>query len=241
MSEFQTDTSTEKTPHIGTLNEKPLHAALKQWAAEPGDAFEVPLEGYFIDVVRDDLLIEIQTAGFSALKKKLRKLTKGHRVRLVHPIAAEKWLIQQPKLGVGKPKRRKSPKRGDVYQIFAELVAFPDLMQHPNFELQVVLTQEDEVRKFDGRRAWRRRKGWVIEERRLLAVVGSHLFNEPADFFELLPSGLPQQFTTKDIAAGLDRPAWLVQKMAYCLRKMQVIKLIGKRGKFSLYELSDRQ
>ena len=239
MSAQQDPTQPENTAHIGTLNEKPLHAALKLWAAEPGDAFEVPLDGYFIDVVRDDLLIEIQTGSFSSLKKKLRKLTKGHPVRLIHPIAAEKWLIQQPKLGIGKPKRRKSPKRGDVYQIFIELVAFPDLMQHHNFELQVVLTQEDEVRKFDGRRARRRRKGWVIEERRLLDVVGSHLFKEPADFVELLPKDLPEQFTTKDIAAGLDRPAWLVQKMAYCLRKMQVINLIGKKGKFSLYELSD--
>ena len=222
--------------HIGTLNEKPLHAALKQWVAQPGDAFEVPLDGYFIDVVREDLLIEIQTASFPSMKKKLRSLTQNYPVRLVHPIPAEKWLIQLPKFGVGKPKRRKSPKRGDVYHIFIEFVAFPDLIKHPNFELQVVLTQEDEVRKFDGRRARRRRKGWVIEERRLLDVVGSHLFKTPADFANLLPDELPEQFTTKDLSKGLDRPMWLVQKMAYCLRKMGTIQLVGKQGKFSLYE-----
>ena len=84
-------------PGIGTLNEKPLHAALKRWVAEPNDRFEVPLDGYFIDVVRDDLLIEIQTGGFSSLKKKLRHLTKKHAVQLVYPIPAEKWLIQLPK------------------------------------------------------------------------------------------------------------------------------------------------
>ncbi|MEM8858664.1 MAG: hypothetical protein AAGD96_10100 [Chloroflexota bacterium] len=228
-------------PHIGTLNEKPLHAALKQWVSEPGDAFEVPLNGYFIDVVRDDLLIEIQTASFSSLKKKLHQLTKTHHVRLVHPIAAEKWLIKQPKLGMGKPSRRKSPKRGDVYQLFIELVAFPDLICNQNFELQVVLTQEEEVRKFDGRRARRRRKGWIIEERRLIDVVDSHLLKTPADLIRLLPEGLPEQFTTKDIAEGLGRPKWLVQKMAYCLRKAQAIQLIGKRGKYSLYEMKGNQ
>ncbi|MEM9774518.1 MAG: hypothetical protein AAF902_08065 [Chloroflexota bacterium] len=231
----------EKVPHIGTLNEKPLHAALKQWVSEPGDAFEVPLDGYFIDVVRDDLLIEIQTASFSSLKRKLRKLTKYHKVRLVHPIAAEKWLIQLPKDGIGKPKRRKSPKRGSVYHLFVELVAFPDLICHPNFELEIALTQEDEVRKFEGHRARRRRKGWVIEERRLLNVVESRLFKEPADFANLLPQDLPEQFTTKDIAAGLAQPKWLVQKMAYCLRKMDAIQLVGKRGKFSLYQMSSKQ
>ena len=86
------------TSQIGTLNEKPLHASLKQWMAEPGDRFEVPLDGFFIDVVRDELLIEIQTGGFSPLKKKLRQLTKSHPVRLVYPIAAEKWLVQPPAL-----------------------------------------------------------------------------------------------------------------------------------------------
>lgn len=37
---------------IGTLNEKPLHAALKGWYARPGDRFEVPVDGYLVDIVR---------------------------------------------------------------------------------------------------------------------------------------------------------------------------------------------
>ena len=37
---------------IGTLNEKPLHAALKEWIAEESAAFEVKIDGYFIDVVQ---------------------------------------------------------------------------------------------------------------------------------------------------------------------------------------------
>ncbi len=222
---------------IGTLNEKPLHAALKQWIAEPGDQFEVPLDGFFIDVVRENLLIEIQTGGFSPLKKKLRKLTKTYPVRLVYPIPAEKWLIQQPKLGIGKPKRRKSPKRGNVYQVFKELVSIPDLMQSPNFSLQVVLTQEEEVRKFEAAKKRRRfRKQWKLEERRLLDVAESHLFECVEDVCSLLPADLPDQFTTKDIADGLNQPAWLVQKMVYCLRTMEGIKLVGKQGRFLSYE-----
>ena len=37
---------------IGLLNEKPLHASLKQWYARPGDRFEVPVDGYVIDLSR---------------------------------------------------------------------------------------------------------------------------------------------------------------------------------------------
>ena len=225
------------TSQIGTLNEKPLHASLKQWMAEPGDRFEVPLDGFFIDVVRDELLIEIQTGGFSPLKKKLRQLTKSHPVRLVYPIAAEKWLVQPPKLGIGKHTRRKSPKRGNVYHVFKELVAFPDLMEHENFSLQVLLTQEEEHRK--PRTTKRRRlyqKQYQLEERQLIDVVGSHLFKSAEDLCQLLPADLPGHFTTKDVAEGTGQPAWLVQKMVYCLRNMQGIQLIGKQGRFLLYE-----
>lgn len=226
---------------IGTLNEKPLHAALKLWTAEAGDQFEVPLEGYFIDVVRGDLqqgalLIEIQTGSFAPLKKKLRHLTKNHAVRLVYPIAAEKWLIQPPKLGFGKPSRRKSPKRGDIYFVFKELVAFPDLMQSDNFELQVVLTHEEELRRFEAKkRRHRYQKQWHLEERRLLEVVESHLFETVGDFKKLLPADLPNQFTTKKICELSGQPAWIIQKMVYCLRKMGAIELVGKQGRFLLY------
>ena len=48
---------------IGLLNEKPLHAALKAWYAQPGDRFEVPLHGFVIDIVRDDVLLEVTVRG----------------------------------------------------------------------------------------------------------------------------------------------------------------------------------
>src|SRR5262245_62323945 len=35
----------DSNSRIGLLNEKPLHAALKAWYAQPGDQFEVPLDG----------------------------------------------------------------------------------------------------------------------------------------------------------------------------------------------------
>ncbi len=71
---------------IGTLNEKPLHAALKEWYALPGDRFEVSVDGYVIDIVRDDRLLEIQTGTFSSLKSKLNTLVRTHRVRLIYSI-----------------------------------------------------------------------------------------------------------------------------------------------------------
>jgi hypothetical protein len=80
---------------IGLLNEKALHASLKEWYALPGDRFEVPVDGFVIDIVRDDLLIEIQTRNFSAIKSKLTALVHSHRVRLIYPIVQEKWILDR--------------------------------------------------------------------------------------------------------------------------------------------------
>ncbi len=103
--------STEAPNGIGTLKESSLHAGLKDWYAQPGDKLESPVDGYWIDLVRDRLLIEIQTGSFSAIKPKLTRLLKNYPVRLVYPLTREKWIVRVT--GDGKTMgRRKSPKRG---------------------------------------------------------------------------------------------------------------------------------
>ena len=60
---------------IGLMNENALHAAVKDWCALPGDRLEVPVDGYVVDVVRDGLLIEVQTRNLAAIRDKLRALS----------------------------------------------------------------------------------------------------------------------------------------------------------------------
>ena len=226
---------------IGTLNEKPLHAALKEWYARPDDRFEVSVDDFVVDIVRDDLLIEIQTGNFSSIKRKVRALVDSHSLRLVYPIAREKWIVRLAQDGSGQVLgRRRSPKRGALEYLFEELVRLPKLLSNPNFALEVLLTQEEEVRCYDGRRAWRRH-GWVIQERRLLDVVDRRLFEMPEDMLALLPADLPEPWTTADLAVGIDRPRWLARKMAYCLRKMGLVEPVGKQGNAILYRGPDRQ
>lgn len=221
---------------IGLLNEKPLHAALKEWVAQDGDALEVHVDGYVIDLVCDGLLVEIQTGPCSPLKQKLHSLVAQHPTRLIIPIAREKWLLKLPKEPGGKPRRRKSPKKGRVEELFKELVSFPDLLCHENFSLEVLLIQEEEVRRHQPGRRWRRR-GWVTEERRLLKVVDRRLFNKPQDLLDLIRGDLPAQFTSADLAAAMGVPRYLAQKAAYCLRHMNAITQIGKRGNAYVYRL----
>ncbi len=218
------------------LNEQPLHAALKEWYASPGSQLEAKVDGFIVDVARDDLLIEIQTGSFSSIKDKITSLTAHHRLRLVYPIPRQKWLLKLPTRSGEQARRRKSPKRGRAEELFKELVSFPQLICSETFSLEVVFTHEEEVRRHDPKR-WRNR-GWVTVERRLLEVIETQLFGSSEDLAGLLPPGLPARFTTADLAEAMAGPRWLAQKMAYCLRHATVIDQVGKKGRANLYVLA---
>ncbi len=210
---------------IGSLNESPLHAALKEWYRQPGDLVEAPLGGFVADLLRGDQLIEIQTRSLTSLGKKLDHLLDHHRIRVVHPIAAETWILKLDEQGQS-VSRRKSPKRGIAADVCSELVAFPSLLSHPNFVLDVALVQAEEVRRPD--RSVRRRKGWRLQERRLIGVLDTIELGEPEDLLGLLPVGLPERFDTADLAKGLGRRRHLAQQVAYCLRESGVLEVEGR-------------
>lgn len=224
-------------PGVGTLGEKPLHAAVKRWYAAPGDLVEQPVDGFVIDLVRGDQLIEIQTRGFSSMRRKLDVLLEQHPVTVVHPIAAQKWIVKVDQNGEVLSRRR-SPRRGTSTDVFAELVSLPDLVHHPGFTLELLLVNEEEVRRHDERRAWRR-KGWVIAERRLVDIVDRVVIATAQDLGALLPDDLPPRFTTADLARALGRPRRLAQQMAYCLRRAGVIDVVGKTGNTVVYVRAD--
>ena len=219
---------------IGTLGEKSLHAALKVWYAQPGDCFEEWVDGFHIDIVRKNCLIEIQTTNFSSQKQKLKTLVKTHRLRLVFPIAKKKWIVRFAKDQVTCLGRRKSPKKGDVFQLFSELVSIPDLIKAPNFSIEVLLITSEEIRCDDGQGSWRR-KGVSIMDHRLIEVVGRQVFNMPDDFLALIPDDVANPFSTLDLAQKIGQPRWLMQKMMYCLRIMGVVDVVGKTGNTFLY------
>ncbi|MCS7060275.1 MAG: hypothetical protein RMN25_03830 [Anaerolineae bacterium] len=232
-----------------------LHAALKAWCAEPGDMLESTVEGYVIDIVRNDgaLLIEIQTGHFSALRAKLTALTRVHHVRLIYPVPAEKWIVRLASDEQTEISRRRSPKRGQVLDIFRELPAIARLVAHPHLSIEVVLVRAEEVlcpafgRRRAGRRPGWRRKGWRILDRRLIDVISRHVLQTPDDFRALLPAAWlsnvagvvsdARLFTTRDLANTLSISLPLAQKMAYCLREMGVITPLGRRGRALAYSM----
>lgn len=224
-------------PHIGVLQEKSLHASVKAWYARPQDRVEERVDGYVIDIVRDDdLLVEIQTRSFAPLKRKLGELTQTRSVRLVHPIATEKWIVKVD--ADGEPfGRRKSPKRGRVEDVFNEMVSIGHLVERETFAVEVLLIQEEVVRCYDGNGSWRHPE-WRAYDRRLLEVVEQCRFEEAADFLKFLPNGvdLPRPFTNRELSKAAGVRLALAGKMTYSLRHMGALSVIGKKGNAQLFE-----
>jgi hypothetical protein len=216
------------------MREGPLHAAVKALLAEPGDAFEVPVGRFVIDLVRaDGELVEVQTGGFGALGRKLDALLDEHRFRIVHPVAAERRIVRADEHGEVISVRR-SPRRATAVDVLGKLVAFPSLLSHPNLTVEVLLLREDHVRA--ARPVTTRRRTRDPGERRLVEVLDRVEIRSPDDVLRTLPELPLEPFSTRELAALLGCSILLAQRTAYCLRLIELIEPAGKRGRTPLHQ-----
>jgi len=220
---------------IGVLREGPLHAALKRALAAPGDRHEVALGRFVIDIVRaDGELVEIQTGGFGPLGPKLDALLDTHRFRIVYPVAARRRIVRVN--GDGEVlSARTSPRRGSPLEIFDRLVSFPSLIGHPHLTIEVVQVAEDHVRAPAPTRVRRRTRD--PGERRLVDVLERLELTHPGALLELLGPLPPGPFTTRELACALQCRPLLAQRVVYCLRALELIVAVGKRGPAPLHVL----
>ena len=223
-------------PSIGVLREGPLHAAVKALLAAPGDRVEVPVGRFVIDLVRaDGELVEVQTGGFGALAGKLDALLDDHRMRIVHPVAAERRIVRVDAHGQLLGARR-SPKRATAVAVFDKLVAFPSLVTHPNLTIEVLLLREDHVRGPQPRTTRRRTRD--PGERRLVDVVDRVTLRTTQDILAALPALPREPFSTRELAAVLRCSTLLAQRTLYCLRAIGIVEPAGKRGRTPLHVLT---
>lgn len=218
---------------IGVLREGPLHAALKQALVQPGDEVEVAVGRFVIDIVRaDGELVEIQTGGFGGLVPKLDALLDEHRVRIVHPIAAQRRIVRVDADGQVLSARR-SPRRGTPLDVFDRLVTFPSLLGHPHLTLELALLAEDHVRGPEPVRVRRRTRD--PGERRLTDVLERIELRDPGDVLRLMPPLPDEPFTTRELRELLGVPTVLAQRVVYCLRGLELVEPAGMRGRAPLH------
>ncbi|MCP4959728.1 MAG: hypothetical protein GY925_10720 [Actinomycetia bacterium] len=183
-----------------------------------------------VDLERSDDIVEVQTGSLGAMGTKLDRLLSDHRVVVVHPIAAETILVK-----AGRSDRR-SPKKGKPVDIFDELVSIPTLIDHPNLTIDVVMTVEERV-KIEDPELRRRRGGWRTVDRRLVDVVDVVRLSGPEDLDDFVPAGLPDPFTTADLASCGRYRRETAQRIAYCMRALGRFETVDRTRAGFLYSL----
>lgn len=214
--------------------ETSLHQQLKEMYAPDAAQREVVVDGFRIDGVVDKRLIEIQCASLSAIRDKIRTLLESHRVSVVKPLSARKFLITRKSKRGKVTSERYSPKRETFYHLFDEFVHFAKVFPHRNLSIEVLLTEQEEIRVPVPKRRWRS-KGYRVEDRSLRSVTDRMTLRTRNDLLAMLPEGLPNPFSTADVAAIAEIPRWLAQKAAYCLRVVGAVTTAGKNGNTILY------
>lgn len=211
--------------------ENTLHHQLKEIYRDEGSDIEVKLGRYRIDVVNGRRLVEIQRSGLSSIRDKIRNLCEqGYLVDVVKPVVARKKLIKLSRKNGRVTEERWSPKRRTILDFFEELIYFTQVFPHPNLTMIVPLITVEEIRfPGQGRKRWRRKGNFQVEDRKILDVLESHQFSTVGDLQKLIP-GLPKEFDTSELAksAGVSRHE--AQKIAYVLRKTGCATEVGKRG-----------
>ncbi|MFO7945544.1 MAG: hypothetical protein R6V19_01840 [Armatimonadota bacterium] len=212
-----------------------LHEKLQQYYSQQDDDTEVPVSDFRADVLIEDTIYEIQTRNLSAIRDKLLQLVSDHDVVLVMPLAETKHIVYLDPESGEELRSRRSPKHCTFFDAFDELVYLTRFLPAGRGAVELVLTEERELRVDDGEGSWRR-DGISIQGRELVEVIETRRFETPADFLSLLPQDLPHRFTTADIAEVCEVRTRLAGRIAYTLRESGAITHVGNKGKAYLYE-----
>lgn len=207
-------TSPADAPHIGTLREKRLHAAVKLYLCSDETCHERPVTDLLraeeeapakarrmvADILRDGHVMEVQTGGFFPLKPKIAwYLTHTPcRVTVVHPIPAVKYLSWIDPADGSIISRSRSPKRGRVRDVAKELYWLSDFIGNPLLSVRILLLEVEEYRLADG---WSKdkKRGSNRYERFPTALLGDVTLTTPADYAEYF---LPPALSAPDTAGN---------------------------------------
>lgn len=220
---------------IGTLGEKTLHAVLKQYFEPYRGNHEIKMGGYVADIVGENGIIEIQTANFNKLRKKLESFLDVTTVTVVYPIASTKWLIWLDESTGEVTNKRKSPKKGTPYQAFSELYKIKSLLTHENFKLCIVMLDTIEYRNLNG---WSKdkKKGSSRFERIPVDIIDEIYIESVLDYSKLIPNSMPQSFTTRDFKKSSGLSLRNAQTAMNVLNYLGAVERIGKNGRLYLYK-----
>ena len=233
------DQSRPERAGINLYSEYSLHEQLKEYLAEPGDRLEALVEGKIVDLVRaDGELVEVQTGHLGQLRPKVLELAgKGYHVRVAYPVPAERELRRLDPATNELVSVRRSPKRGDVYSLFDELVHAPEFIAAPNVTVEVLLVKSVETKIRDGSGSWWR-KGDRTVDKELVEVLSSRSFRSESQWLDLIPDNLASPWSSTALGEALGIGPERARRVLYCLCRAGLLVESGKDGRRKVFEKS---
>lgn len=242
---------------IGTLSEKTVHSVLKYYFA-PDEAFHEQKIGTFVaDICIDGEIYEIQTKQFYLMKRKLELFLKDHEVTIVYPVSLENTLhwvecdeestdsshgntvsvltsLEESK-GRRIHKSRKTRKKGMPYLFYHELYGIKDYLHRENLHFILAILSTEEYRLLDGYGPQKKIRA-TKTDKVPIKMLDLIYVQKPEDFAQLIPEGLPEEFTSDIFAkkAGIARS--LASTALNILYEMEVVERIGKCGNAYVYK-----
>lgn len=224
---------------IGTLSEKTMHSFLKYYLEPCDDFHEVAVGRYIADIMRDGCITEIQTRGFDRLRAKLAAFLPEHPVTVVLPIAKTRhYHVTDSESGEVSDKK-KSPRRGSVYDAFPELYKIKPLTKNENLYFHFIMLDVTEHRR-TVKKSRRNHKGVELIERIPNAIEEEVFVDGAKDFYKLIPEGLPSFFTSRDFAKAIKRTRSFASTALNVLEFVGTVTRIGKEKNSYLYKINDK-
>lgn len=220
---------------IGTLGEKTTHAVLKAYFEPFEDSREVRIGRYVADIAGENGIIEIQTRQFNRLLKKLDLFLEYTDVTVVYPIPEKKyvrWIDPQTGELSG---RRVSPKKGSIYDAFAELVKIKYALDNPHFHFIAVMLEAEDIRSLNGRSKDKKR-GSTRYDRIPIDILEEYRFDCPQDYTMVIPPQLEGEYTSAGFAKAAKISRILAQSTLNILTYLGAVERIGKRGREIIYK-----
>ncbi len=224
---------------IGTLQEKTLHAILKDYYAPDKDMQEIPIKGYVADIYTGSEIIEIQTGNFNKMRAKLERFLPIYPVTIVYPIPQIKYLSWIDE-GTGEcSKPRKSTVKGSVYRAFYELYKIKQFLPDGNLHLCFPLMEVQEYRLLNG---WSqdKKKGSTRYDRIPTVLLDEVRFDQIEDYLQLIPYDLQEPFTVKEFGKEVKERKDVARTVLHILNYLHVVERCENRGREYTYRVVER-
>jgi len=216
---------------IGTLNEKTIHNALKCYYCNE-DGHEAKIGDFYADAIGENGIIEIQTANFLKLNKKLSKMLRVCHVTVVYPL--EK-LIHNFSVNekTGEVVSSSSRRDNSYTKFFLELYRIKAFLTNPNLTVCVAELEVNKKTFYKDNRRIRYRG--IPREKIPVKYMREIRLDSAEDYKKFIPDGLPETFTKKDLGKLLKTtdPSIMLEILEY----VGAVKRVGKKGNAFLYKI----